>query len=468
MERRTVFAFFITFLFLIGYYYLISKFVKKPQEVVQEVIEEKEKTKIIEKEEDLQRADLDTFSITFSPRGGYINELFIKKYNQDLIFKNIGYIDEDKDKIFDFEIKENRIIFKDKNGYKKEYIFDGYKLIIDFNYPTKKLLVFSNPLHSNILEQNYQFIFSSINKNINHISLKKVKNITKNVEFTGAMDKYFCISLLSSSYSIRYEKKVNGIDFILASPPSKIELYIGPQIEKELKKFGLEDIINYGFLGEITFLIRKMLYFLYYLTKNWGLSIIFLTIIIYIILFPFTLSSTKTAKKLASIQPLLNELKEKYKDNLAKFQKEQIELFKQHRINPLGGCLPLLLQIPIFFALFQVFSRFIEFKGVNFLWIDDLTLPDRAFKLPFNLPYFGNYINILPILMLFLNIFQQKFNPQSYSSKEQKFSSFFLLGFIGILFYHFPSSLLIYWLIQSLLTFLFQLQQFKSLGLKSY
>ncbi|HHD80842.1 MAG TPA: membrane protein insertase YidC, partial [Campylobacterales bacterium] len=87
------------------------------------------------------------------------------------------------------------------------------------------------------------------------------------------------------------------------------------------------------------------------------------------------------------MQPLIQELQKKYKDNPQKLQKEQLELFKKNKVNPLGGCLPLFFQFPVFIALYQVLFRFIELKGTQFLWIKDLSLPDHTFKLPFSLPY---------------------------------------------------------------------------------
>ncbi|MCM8787761.1 MAG: YidC/Oxa1 family membrane protein insertase, partial [Candidatus Omnitrophica bacterium] len=119
-------------------------------------------------------------------------------------------------------------------------------------------------------------------------------------------------------------------------------------------------------------------------------------------------------------------------------------------------------QIPVFFSLFQIFSRFIELKGASFLWIKDLTLPDRFIKLPTNIPYFGEYLNLLPIMLIILNFLQQKFTNITVSNSEQKFISNFLLIFIGVIFYHFSSAIVLYWFIQNFLTFIYQLKTKKT------
>jgi len=130
-----------------------------------------------------------------------------------------------------------------------------------------------------------------------------------------------------------------------------------------------------------------------------------------------------------------------------------MELYRKYKVNPIGGCLPLLFQMPIFLTLYQVLPRFIELKGANFLWIKDLSSPDRFLKLPFSPPL--EYINLLPVLLMILGLIQQKVTTSSASSEQKKMGLFFGV-FIGVIFYNFPSCLVLYWFTQNLLTFAYQ------------
>jgi YidC/Oxa1 family membrane protein insertase len=168
------------------------------------------------------------------------------------------------------------------------------------------------------------------------------------------------------------------------------------------------------------------------------------------------MSSTKAMKRMAEIQPEVEALKKKYKDNPQKLNKEIMDLYKKYKINPLGSCLPMFFQFPIFIALYQVLLRFVELKGVSFLWIKDLTLPDCAFKLPFPPPL--DYVNILPVLIAIVGLFQQKFSTTPSLSKEQKSMGLIFSILMGVIFYNFPASLTLYWFVQNLLTFIYQLR----------
>ena len=158
-------------------------------------------------------------------------------------------------------------------------------------------------------------------------------------------------------------------------------------------------------------------------------------------------------RKMQEIQPELDELRKKYKDNPQKLQKEQMELFKKYKVNPLGGCLPIFFQIPIFLTIYQIFFRFVELKGASFLWIKDLSGPDRLLKLPFPPPV--NYLNILPLLIVVASFLQQKITTSKASSQQQSTALMFT-GFIGIVLYNFPSCIVLYWLIQNCITLAYQ------------
>ena len=205
----------------------------------------------------------------------------------------------------------------------------------------------------------------------------------------------------------------------------------------------------------------KVLEFLYNLVHNLGLAIVILSVIIYLILYPLTLKQMRSVKAMQALQPKMEELRKQYKDNPQKLNKEVLELYKIHKVNPLGGCLPLLLQIPIFLALYQVLSRSVALKGASFLWIKDLSAPDRLLVLKQPLPFLGADINILPIAVAVVMFLQQRISMASTAgtnAEQQKIMSILFPLIFGALFYRVPSGLVLYWLINSTLMFLYQLK----------
>jgi len=133
--------------------------------------------------------------------------------------------------------------------------------------------------------------------------------------------------------------------------------------------------------------------------NNYGLIIIIFAFLIKLVTYPLSLASTKSMKKMAALQPLLKELQDKYKDNPAKLQSELGRIYKEAGVNPLGGCLPVVLQMPLLFAMFYVFRSSIELRQHGFLWAHDLSVPDSILNLGFTIPMYGDHIALMPILM---------------------------------------------------------------------
>lgn len=201
----------------------------------------------------------------------------------------------------------------------------------------------------------------------------------------------------------------------------------------------METIINYGsfwFISEpIYWILCKINFFI----KNWGFSIIILTILIKIILLPLSYISYKTIIKIRKIKPILNNIEKKYKKDKKKITEEIIKIYKKEKINPLNSCLPIIIQTPIFISLYWTLIKSIELKNSPFiLWIKDLSLMD---------PYF-----ILPIIMGFSILIQQKIN-----SKENKYKIIKLLPILFTFFFlWFPSCLLIYWITNNIISIIQQ------------
>ncbi|MFH1768132.1 MAG: membrane protein insertase YidC [Candidatus Omnitrophota bacterium] len=413
--------------------------------------------------EELTEVELDKFNVTYSLTGGYIKKIIIKPYGEELNFYDIGFMPEHKGILFTLrQESENRVVLESREAkVKKEWEFNQYHIAvkIDLGQESGPVVLFSNPLSDNGLEQRYQEVFYQKSKSslISRKAQRGVKDLEEDgLALVGARDRYFCIAFYNHDFPGTFKRDKNVvIASSIANNGGIYNFYLGPQTINQLKEYGLEKIVYYGFFHSIGLTIIKTLYFFKKLTNSWGISVLLLSFLIYFILFPFTAQSTKAMKRMQEIQPEIQELQKKYKDNPQKMQKEQLELFRKHKVNPLGGCLPMFLQFPVFIALYQALFRFVALKGASFLWIKDLSLPDRTIALPFSLPYFGNFINILPLIILAINYFKQKITTQTGNQQQQSTQKIFVL-LIGIIFYHFPSCLVLYWLVQNSLTFLYQ------------
>ena len=188
------------------------------------------------------------------------------------------------------------------------------------------------------------------------------------------------------------------------------------------------------------------------LVGNLGWSLVIFSILTKIVLLPLTQKSTESMKKMQELAPKMNEIKEKYKDRPDMLNKEVMKMYKTNKVNPLGGCLPLVLQMPFFFALWSALINSIDLWHAPFiLWINDLSLPDTVFSMQ------GYNLNILPIIMTGTSFIQQKLTtPAGGAGQQQKMMMFMPLVFIFI-FWNMPSGLVLYWTLQNVLQILNQL-----------
>jgi len=173
----------------------------------------------------------------------------------------------------------------------------------------------------------------------------------------------------------------------------------------------------------------------------------------------------KSMKEMQILQPKMDQLRKTYGDNSKKLNEEMMKLYKDHKVNPFSGCLPMILQIPIFISLYQVLSRSIALKGASFLWIKDLSEPDRLFKFPVTIPFVGEYFNLLPILMAIGMFIQQKMssaNATGQAAEQQKMMVIIFPIMFGVMFYNVPSGLVMYWFLNSTLMLLYQIKVMKA------
>ena len=248
--------------------------------------------------------------------------------------------------------------------------------------------------------------------------------------------------------------------FQAKEPGSRLSLYLGPLEYKRIKDLGvgLSSIMNFGIapIRPISKGVLWLLKFLHQFIPNYGLVLVLFSIFVKILVYPLTKKSYQSTKEMQAIQPLVADLKEKHKKDPTKLNKATMKLYKEHGVNPLGGCLPLLLQMPLLFALFQVFRSTIELRNAPFIfWINDLSGPDIVYNLPFSLPIYGDHIAVLPLIMGITMFLQQKMMPTQ-ASGQQKFMSYFMTGFFILLFNNFPSGLNLYYTLFNVFTILQQ------------
>ncbi len=282
--------------------------------------------------------------------------------------------------------------------------------------------------------------------------------------------KYFLSALMpevpglggkTSGYLNGENKKVFSVSISLSATQNKnTSLYLGPLEYKRIKAIGLnlDSIMNFGWTlirpiaKGVHYLLTKMHTFI----PNYGIVLILFSLMVKIVVYPLTKKSYESTQKMQAIQPQLNTLKEKYKNDQQKMSQAQMALFKEHGVNPLGGCFPVLLQMPLLFSLFQVFRSTIELRGAPFvLWISDLSAPDTIINLPITIPVYGDQIAVLPILMGVTMFIQQKMMPTQ-AGGQQKLMSYFMTIFFTLLFNNFPSGLNLYYTLFNVLTILQQ------------
>jgi len=245
-----------------------------------------------------------------------------------------------------------------------------------------------------------------------------------------------------------------GVISRLSEKPRVVKVYVGPKVTSILKKvggaMGLERVVYDSWFGKVCLLVEWLLNVFYAIIPSYGLAIILLCVLSKLLLYPLTYKQAQTQKKMAVLQPKIAELKEKYKDDSQKLSQEQMKLWKKHGVNPMGGCLPMVAQIPIFIALYRTIQSSIDLRGASFLWIHDLSLPDMTFFLPVSLPFLGNALNILPFFMMVISIVQMREQKKMMPDPSQGQMMMYMSIFFFFILYHFSSGLVLYWTTNSL------------------
>lgn len=294
--------------------------------------------------------------------------------------------------------------------------------------------------------------------------LNQIDKVKKPIEagssytYTGFDDGYFAfmwipgqaqkspLSIFSASDNVPVER------IALTGQNTAGNLFFGPKKLDVLKQLNInaQKIVDFGWFDIIA---KPMLWGMNWanrLTRNYGIDIILLTILIKIIFYPLSVKSYKSMKEMQKLQPQIAKLKEKYKGDREKLNKEMMDIYKQKGVNPLGGCLPMVIQIPVFFALYKVLLGAIEFRHAPFfLWINDLAAPEDLFS--FTVAGFTVPLRLLPFIMGLTMLIQQKMTPTSVDPIQEKMMLFMPIVFT-VLFWGFPSGLVLYWLVNNVIS----------------
>jgi len=284
------------------------------------------------------------------------------------------------------------------------------------------------------------------------------------VAWVAVQDTYFAVALvpMGGGPAAVFDKGAGGrpvaaLRFagtaLSAGAERKVALHVfgGPKEAERLRDLGqdLEQLVD---LGWFDFLARPALYFmkfLYRFTGNYGVVILIITLLQKVVFLPLTQKSLHSMQAMQMLQPKVAAIRERHKNNRQKMNQETMELYKRHGVNPLGGCLPMVIQIPIFIALYNALGSSVElWRAPFFLWINDLSAPDALFVLPFAVPFFGEGIalRVLPLLMGASMFIQQKMTPTAGDPRQAQMMLYMMPTLFTFLFWGFPSGLVLYWL----------------------
>lgn len=384
-----------------------------------------------------------------------------------------------------------RYTFEDDNMFKLEILFHSDdETEISYTLRTSPQIgPFFNPKMNRY--ENRQFISFDGNKAKKQIlgSKSEIKMYNKNYVWNGIGGKYFeeiIIPENSNFMDYTYYSNITEVNnyansqAILVRKPTKITdlndtyyIYIGPRNEKDLKIYnsaekniwslkGLrltESLNSNGWLGWLETILKWIMEVINKVVHNWGISIIIMTILIKLAMFPFTKKQSMSTLKMQEIQPRVIAIQNKYKDNPQRMQEEMAKVYKDVGYNPMSGCLPMLFQFLILWSMYNLFNNYFEFRGSSFVphWIEDLSAGDSIYMFKFNIPFFGNHLRILPLIYLASQLLFGKITNMGgtvgatgSSQAQMKMMMYGMPILFFVLFYNAPSGLLLYWTVSNI------------------
>lgn len=293
------------------------------------------------------------------------------------------------------------------------------------------------------------------------------------IDWAGSQTPYFLSATFPdspSAASARFLSTEPSVSAVVESffdgvslPPGQsasreYRLYAGPKESKRLEALGSGAVksvdLGWAWITPLTKLFGWLLEVIYSFVGNYGVAIVLLTVLVRVVTTPLTMKQMKSMERMRVLQPKVKELQEKYADDRQKQSEEMMRLYKQEKVNPLGGCLPLILQMPVFIGLFYSLRSSVHLRQAKFFgWIDDLSAPETLFVIPgIELP-----VRVLPIVMAISMVVQQKITPMQVDPAQAKMMMTIMPIMMLVLFYQFPSGLVLYWMISNVLGIVHQL-----------
>ena len=364
--------------------------------------------------------------------------------------------------------------------FEKKFTFDSDKYLIGLELIIKN--VSDAPVSGEIaisLARSYlttsQYGFEGpsgwINKKLEQVEIKDIKEseaISGDIQWVGLEDRYFISSVISKTpvpssmktemtrHDIVYNRLIQAVEEIPAGGQQQYSYFVfmGPKSTQLLSKVGydLKNAIDFGWFDIIAKPCLWLMNWLYGFIPNYGIAIIILTLITKVILWPLGTKSYRSMNDMKRLQPLMAEIREKHKNDRPRMNQEIMLLYRTYKVNPVGGCLPMVFQIPVFFALYRMLYSAIELRHAPFFgWITDLSAPDRLFNFGFSIPFmeppYG--IPVLTIVMGATMFLQQKMSPAPGDPAQAKMMMFMPIVFTFI-FINFSSGLVLYWLVNNI------------------
>jgi YidC/Oxa1 family membrane protein insertase len=424
--------------------------------------------------------ETDLYRAVFSTRGAIVTSWELKKYDDENgnpvallkdrgVIPPLGILFEDENRNLPQQLiygttaeslvlseqgkKSGEIVFSySENGLSitKRFVFYNNDYKVDFSIQTQNVPSYMVSIGTDFgvynkdqREHKGPILLIDTDKETFDDGLESPEYFTGNIGWIAQEDNYFAAALIPltpyEGVSVWKERAAAEIAFKLKPQDHNFIFYAGPKEYDRLKNLdsGLEHIVDFGWFTVVALPLFLVLKFFYSFLGNYGWAIILLTIVTRVPFIPILMKSQKSMKKMQKVQPLMAEIKEKYKKDAAKMQKEMTGLYKKHKVNPIGGCLPMFLQIPVFIALFNVLQKAIELRGAPFiLWITDLSVKD---------PYY-----VFPIVMGATMVLQQKMTPSAMDPKQAKMMMLMPIVFT-FMFLSFSSGLVLYWLVNNVL-----------------
>jgi YidC/Oxa1 family membrane protein insertase len=498
MEKNTLLAVILSLFVLIGWSYLTQTKTPPPPSPVEETGSKAEQTsEPVEEQPPVQQpvrpvvtlepdgngddilVETDLYRAVLSTRGAIIKYWVLKNFNPDgtdvVLLKEpgtipaLGIILDGLDRNLPQKLiyktstkklvlsesgnKEGELILEYNNSgtlIRKKFVFHNDRYKVDLSVETVNtppyLLAIGTDFGVHNKEQREHkgpVLLANDDREEFDEDMEGTENFTEHIGWIAQEDTYFAAALipLTPVEGATVWKEMESAEIALKLKPQKNEFifYAGPKEYDRLKQLdaGFEHIVYFGWFSIVAMPLFWVLKWFYGFLGNYGWAIVLLTIVTRIPFIPIMHKSQKSMKKMQKIQPMMAEIKEKYKNDAQKQQKEMMQLYKKHKVNPIGGCLPMFLQIPVFIALYNVLLNAIELRGAPFvLWITDLAVKD---------PYY-----VLPIVMGGTMVLQQKMTPTAMDPKQAKMMMFMPVVFT-FMFLTFPAGLVIYWLVNNVL-----------------